>query len=66
MRLFVLSEDPEKLESGSNAAAPVKDQRGRLFDALKCTLRVYELHAKIRRIPSMTREMLQVGDEHSA
>jgi len=63
VRLFVLSEDPEKLESGSNAAAPVKDQRGRLFDALKCTLRVYELHEKIRRIPSMTRELLQVGDE---
>ncbi len=63
-RVMILLEDREKLELTQEASARLKTERERLFDALKCTLRVYELHEKIRRIPAMTRELLQVGDEH--
>lgn len=62
-KLLVFYEDTQKQKLDKELSENLKNERERLFEALRCTLRVYELHEKIRKIPALTRELLQVGEE---
>ncbi len=62
-RLLIFTEDIRRSNHDRKLSQNLKYERERLFESLRCTLRVYELHEKIRKIPALTRELLQVGKE---
>jgi len=61
--VFLISKDTERLRLEHELREQLQRDKERVFKAVRCTLRVYELHEKVRRIPTLTRELLQVGDE---
>jgi diguanylate cyclase (GGDEF)-like protein len=61
--VLLITENAEQLQFEKELRDHMKQDRERLFKAVRCTLRVYELHEKIRKIPTLTRELLQVGEE---
>ncbi len=62
-QILLFTEDADRLRFDRELREHLKEEKERVFQAVRCTLRVYELHEKIRKIPTLTRELLQVGEE---